>query len=1269
MVRVIRAINENSCAVGNVDYMQHVSSYRSGLSGSRPGACSSYIGLSRAWFVVRWWVVVTMAWSLTACMPDAEKSSDTSSATLVVSARYVDHSSTPMAAKAVNTPPVPVTSMVIRVFSSSAALITEGTITIGEVLNLPVPPGIPLTIIGSAYVENELRFRGEASIPALLPGLGTTLSLTLTPAAEPSFVIPVQVDITSSGERGSGASTGALFADGNRKILFWSTADKLVAGDTNQTRDLFIKDLVSGQVVSVNSGANGELANAPVGAADINAAGTHVVFSTAASNLVPTTVDTNGDSDVFLRDIAQGQTQLLSLSQAGSSVLAPSLQPSLSDDAQWVFFQSDGELTGVGERGIFSIDRNNNNALRFIGPGSLPRVSANGDAVVYWDAQAQALMRKIRDFSAGVGAEEEIIVQPYSVPIATDPTVPGLFTPYAVNSTGKFVVYALASTGNGVVSGVYLYDHFAVGTRTRLISAGADGTALVIPAGTELLPSLSADGRFVAFAVGTTLYVKDSITGELASLSSAGTKATISDDGRLIAYSDSESQNLFVVRNPIADAVPTPGNTSNVSFGLSVGEGGLVTTLDGALSCPGATCTLSVPRGTLLTLNAQPTTGFEFQGWSGGCTGNQTPFVLTLQENMNCTASFAQVRRSLVLTITGGPNAGSVASDVNPTPNFPCVSGSSAQTVCSTTFPTGTSVKLTPNLAGSSNVVVWQGCDTDNGLQGCTVKVDRDRPITAAFGTQSFAVTLGRTGTGTGTITSSDGKLNCGAICESNYIGGTTVTLTAQAASSSAFSGWSGDCAAAGTDPTVPTVTVTVTKTTSCSAAFTVVRRTLIVTKSGTGTGEVNSVPAGIDCGPTCRADFTSGTMVRLLTVPAANSVFNGWSGATCTVASSGDVLMDRNRTCVATFDLQSFTLTVSKTGSGAGTVTSQPAGINCGATCNANFTVGQAVTLTASTSAGSVFSGWTGACTGANGLTATVTMDAAKSCIAAFTRRFELAVVFSGSGTGTVEVAPSSPSCTTNCNPVFDSGTAVTLTARTSATSQFGGWSGDCATNATNQTVATVTMDAAKRCVAQFLATFSLSVEKVGNGQGVVVSDVGGIDCGANCAADYVEGTNVTLTARPISPALFAGWSEGCTVGTNPTVQVRVTAATKCIATFNENTVTFAQTLPASPGVLNFNDLVAVDFTFKTAVSNGVVISVHPMTLGSPSPGENPGTSPPLNGGTGSGSASFTVIDVNVTPVIVDQVRIEMRSTPNGPVIGETIVDVNFTFQQLLLL
>src|SRR5439155_21371057 len=55
------------------------------------------------------------------------------------------------------------------------------------------------------------------------------------------------------------------------------------------------------------------------------------------------------------------------------------------------------------------------------------------------------------------------------------------------------------------------------------------------------------------------------------------------------------------------------------------------------------------------------------------------------------------------------------------------------------------------------------------------------------------------------------------------------------------------------------------------------------------------------------------------------------------------------------------FALTVSKAGTGTGTVTSAPAGITCGVTCSASFASGTAVTLTAAPAAGSTFSGWSG--------------------------------------------------------------------------------------------------------------------------------------------------------------------------------------------------------------------------------------------------------------------------------------------------------------------
>jgi len=76
-------------------------------------------------------------------------------------------------------------------------------------------------------------------------------------------------------------------------------------------------------------------------------------------------------------------------------------------------------------------------------------------------------------------------------------------------------------------------------------------------------------------------------------------------------------------------------------------------------------------------------------------------------------------------------------------------------------------------------------------------------------------------------------------------------------------------------------------------------------------------------------------------------------------------------------------TVTVSKLGPGSGTVTSSPAGINCGSTCSAHFASGASVTLTAVAAAGSTFAGWSGACSGTG--SCPLTMSADKSVTATF--------------------------------------------------------------------------------------------------------------------------------------------------------------------------------------------------------------------------------------------------------------------------------------------
>ncbi len=160
----------------------------------------------------------------------------------------------------------------------------------------------------------------------------------------------------------------------------------------------------------------------------------------------------------------------------------------------------------------------------------------------------------------------------------------------------------------------------------------------------------------------------------------------------------------------------------------------------------------------------------------------------------------------------------------------------------------------------------------------------------------------------------------------------------------------------------------------------------LTITKAGTGSGTVTSAPAGINCGSDCSENYTSGTSVSLTATPAAGSVFGSWSGD---CSDTGQVTMNASKTCTATFNLPpppppppgTYPLTITKAGTGSGTVTSAPAGINCGSDCSENYTSGTSVSLTATPAAGSVFGGWSGDCSD----TGRVTMNASKTCTATF--------------------------------------------------------------------------------------------------------------------------------------------------------------------------------------------------------------------------------------------------------------------------------------------
>ena len=202
-------------------------------------------------------------------------------------------------------------------------------------------------------------------------------------------------------------------------------------------------------------------------------------------------------------------------------------------------------------------------------------------------------------------------------------------------------------------------------------------------------------------------------------------------------------------------------------------------------------------------------------------------------------------------------------------------------------------------------------------------------------------------------------------------------------------------------------------------------------------------------------------TVVTLTPAADPGSTFTGWSGdADCV---DGSVTMDAAKSCTAAFTLDTYTLTVSTAGTGSGTVTSSPVGIDCGADCTQDYDYNTVVTLTPAADPDSTFTGWSGDADCTDG---SVTMDAAKSCSAGFALETHLLTVDKENGTGSGQVTsdPVGIDCGIDCSELYDHSSIVDLTPAADPGSVFVGWSGDA-----DCTDGAVTMMAARDCSATF--------------------------------------------------------------------------------------------------------------------------------------------------------------------------------------------------------
>ena len=395
----------------------------------------------------------------------------------------------------------------------------------------------------------------------------------------------------------------------------------------------------------------------------------------------------------------------------------------------------------------------------------------------------------------------------------------------------------------------------------------------------------------------------------------------------------------------------------------------------------------------------------------------------------------------------------------------------------------------------------WSGPDATNCTSGSVV-MNANKSCTASFTLNSYILALATAGSGSGTVGGAG-----------TYFFGASAAVTAMADPDSTFSGWSGT---AGSECAAGSVLMVADK--SCIATFTLNTYTLSIATAGTGSGAVSGT-----------GTYNSGETAAVSATADSGSTFSGWTGPDAAACGSGTVTMNADKSCIATFMLDTHTLTITTSGSGSGTLSG-----------GGSYDYGATALVSATAHTGSTFSGWSGP-DAAECAVGSVVMNADKSCTATFALiAYTLTIDTVGTGSGAVSGDGS-----------YDYGATATVSAIAAAGSSFDGWSGpdaaDCAAGS-------MVMNADKSCTATFtLHTYALTIDTAGTGSGSVSG-----------AGTYNYDSTATVTATAAAGSSFDGWTgpdgADCASGS-----VTMNADKSCTATFTLVTPPTTYTLALS--------------------------------------------------------------------------------------------------------
>jgi Tol biopolymer transport system component len=427
---------------------------------------------------------------------------------------------------------------------------------------------------------------------------GIAAGLILLPTAAAASGTTTRMSVATGGGQADGRSfVPALSADG-RYGAFYSDASNLVSGDTNRARDVFVRDLQTGETTRVSVDGAGAEGNDDSFEPAISADGRFVAFSSAATNLVAG--DSNDANDVFVRDRQASTTTRVSVGLAGANANAGSDSPSISSDGRLVAFTSaaanlvDGDtnnqrdafvfdrLTGLTTRASLSSTGDQANLDSFT-----PELSGDGRFLAFTSFASNLVSFDDNEgsdvFVRDLQANATTRVSEYTGGFQVD----GDSLRPAISASGRYVAFDsdawdLVWGDTNDVFDVYVHDRqTGVTTRVSVDDSGAQSD------GASLRPSLSGDGRYVAYyteasnlvagdtngAADVILFDRRSGATKRVSVAGGGGEANgdserpaLSGSGRLVIF-ESDASNLVVgdtnqftdvfVHDPGA-ATPTP---------------------------------------------------------------------------------------------------------------------------------------------------------------------------------------------------------------------------------------------------------------------------------------------------------------------------------------------------------------------------------------------------------------------------------------------------------------------------------------------------------------------------------------------------------------------------------------------------------------------------------------------------------------------------------------------------------------------------------------